>query len=189
MENNNWSKTILGVYRYLPRVTYAFDRIVKTRAYNSGCCSSTNLSFNDVMNVTSTILDLTERKITLINLKLIIERALKNMDTKLAKILIFKFIDGKKSVDIAERLGVCLRTYFRKINTALTSFSKSLARLGYNEQKLFDMLCGEKWIMEVYYGYNEGDATLSDNILDNVEFKNKFKKNLMFEFRRVGAFS
>ena len=33
MENNNWSKTILGVYRYLPRVSYAFDRLVKTRAY------------------------------------------------------------------------------------------------------------------------------------------------------------
>lgn len=188
MENNNWSKTILGVYRYLPRVSYAFDRLVKTRAYNSGYCTSYNTSFNNVLNVTSTILDLTERKITLINLKLLTEKALKSMDNKLARMLISKFIDGKKSTEIAEKFKICLRTYFRKINLALESFYKALCRMGYNDEELYHMLKNEKWIMEVYYGYEKQIECQTENILDNLEFRNKFKQNIMFEFKKVSSF-
>ena len=185
MQNNNWSKTVLGVYRYLPRVSNAFDRLVKTRAYNSGYVSS-NSSFNDVFNVTTAILDLTERKITLINLKLIIEKALKMIDKNYARLLIYKYIDGKKSTEIAEKFGFCLRTYFRKINSALTSFSKALTRLGYGDEKLFKMLKNEKWILDVYNSYFQTDDQ-TDNIFDNQEYQNHFKKHLMFEFKKVGG--
>ena len=185
MQNNNWSKTVLGVYRYLPRVSNAFDRLVKTRAYNSGFVSSTS-TFNDVFSVTNAILDLTERKITLINLKLITEKALKMIDKNHAKLLIFKYIDGKKSTEIADKFGYCIRTYFRKLNLALNSFSKALTRLGYTSDKLFKMLKTEKWILEVYNSYCQTEEQ-TENILENLEFKNKFKKHLMFEFKKVGV--
>ena len=187
MENINWSKTVLGVYRYLPRVTYAFDKIVKTRAYNSFYGSSNNPGFNDVMNISNAILDLTERKITLINLKLIVEKALKSINSELAKILVLKFIDGKKSTEIAEKFGFCLRTFFRKINTALVSFKKALNRLGYDDLKLFDMLKNEKWILEVYRAY-ESENWESDNLIDNVDFEDKIKNKIMFEFKRVSSY-
>ena len=188
MENTNWSKTLLGVYRYLPRVTYAFDKIVKTRAYNSFYGSSNNPGFNDVMNISNAILDLTERKISLINLKLITEKALKSMDTDLARILILKFIDGKKSVEIAEKFGFCLRTFFRKINTALISFKKALNRIGYDDVKLFDMLKKEKWILEVYRAF-ENENIENENIMENFSFEDKIKTKIMFEFKRVSSFN
>lgn len=185
MENNNWSKTILGVYRYLPRVTYAFDKLVKTRAYNSSATSSYNLAFNDVMNIANSIINLTQRKNNLINLKLIIDKTLKSIDTTSAKILVFKFIDGKKSADIAKLLNVCTRTYFRKVNLALSHFSKALSKLGYSTFKLENMLKDERWIMEVYHTYSSQRINETENIMDSIEFRNKFQKSLICEFKKA----
>ena len=187
MDNNNWSKTLLGVYRYLPRVTYALDKIVKTRAYNSSFTSTNNIAFNDVMNVANTILDLTERKITLINLKLIIEKALCSMDKNLARILILKFIDGRKSNEIADVFKICLRTFFRKVNTALDSFSKALLRMGYNDEKLKNMLKNEKWIMEVF-NKSLTENLSTENIADNYEFHAQIKNSIILEFKRASSF-
>ena len=108
--NNNWSKTILGVYKYLPRVTLAFDKLVKSRAYNSSATSLYNLAFNDIMNVANSIINLTQRKNNLINLKVIIDKTLKSIDLTSARILIYKYFDNKKSAEIAKMLNVCNRT-------------------------------------------------------------------------------
>ncbi len=187
MENNNWSRTLLGVYRYLPRVTYALDKIVKTRAYNSSYMSLNNIAFNNVMNVANTILDLTERKVTLINLKLIIEKALRSMDAKSARILILKFIDGKKSAEIADSFKICLRTFFRKVNSALDSFTKALSRIGYTEDKLQEMLKNEKWIIETYNKYSK-NVFNTENFADSYELHSQIKNNIIMEFKKVSTF-
>ncbi len=186
--NNNWTKTLLSVYRYLPRVTYAIDKIVKTRAYNSSYASTNNIAFNNVMNVANTILDLTERKITLINLKLIIEKALHSIDRNLARILILKFIDGKKSNDIADLFKICLRTFFRKVNTALDSFSKALSRMGYTNDNLHKMLKNEKWIMETFNKSQKETVSKTENFADNFEFHSQIKNSIIMEFRKVSSF-
>ncbi len=187
MDNNNWSKTLLGVYRYLPRVTYAIDKIVKTRAYNSSYMSTNNMAFNNVLNVANTILDLTERKISLINLKLIIEKALHSMDRNLARILILKFIDGKKSSDIADMFKMCLRTFFRKVNLALDSFTKALCRMNYTKDKLQNMLKNEKWIMETYNKY-EKETSNTENFADSYELHTQIQNSIIMEFKKVSAF-
>ena len=183
--NNNWSKTILGVYKYLPRVTLAFDKLVKSRAYNSSATSLYNLAFNDIMNVANSIINLTQRKNNLINLKVIIDKTLKSIDLTSARILIYKYFDNKKSADIAKMLNVCNRTYFRKVNSALTHFTYALARQGYDSFKLFQMLKNEKWIMSVYNTYSACEDIGMENIMDSVEYRNKFQRALMCEFKRA----
>lgn len=144
-----WSKTILSVYRYLERITNAIDNIVSARAINSFYTSGKNLAFNDVRNVSDDILNLTERKIKLINLKLITEKALEQTDKKFSKILILSFIEKRNCYECAELLGISLRTYFRRMNTALKSFEKTLVRSGY-DLKFFDEMLGEEsWITSV----------------------------------------
>lgn len=187
MENYNWSKTLLSVYRYLPRVTYALDKIVKTRAYNSYYVSSNNVAFNDVMNVANTILNLTDRKITLINIKLIVEKCLYQIDKKMARILVLKFIDGKKSVEIADKFNVCLRTIFRKINTALESFSKALCRNGYDDGALYNLLKNEKWILSTYQK-QKTDLNKADNFEDACLLHTEIKNNIILEFKKVSSF-
>lgn len=187
MINTNWSKTILGSYKYLERMSDAIDKMVKAKAFNSFYASNSSNGLGDVMSISTSILNLTERKITLVNLKILTEKALKSMDNTLARILILKFIDCKKSEEIAERFGFCLRTYFRKVNEGLESFYKALTRLGYCELKLKNILKNENWILDLFSSYQNVEKSKIDNILESKDFQNKFKKSIILDLKRLSA--
>ena len=184
MENEDLNKTLLSVYRYLPRVANAIDKLVKSRAYNSASSCMTNISFNSSECVANSILNLSERKITLINVKIIIEKGLKSMKPSLARVLIWKYIDGLKSSEIAEKLNICIRSYFRKIKLALSSFEKALFRLGYFEDRILKLIGSEKWIMEVYNSFGGKIHFETENIMDNLEFRNKIKNTILVDFKK-----
>lgn len=150
---NIWSKTLLSSYRYLDRVANAIDKIVYTRAINSFYVSGSNLSFNSINNVSDDILNLTERKITLINLKLVIEEALKKLNPKHSQLLISVFVECRNCYQSCEALNISLRTFFRRQNEAIESFSKALSVAGKAPKDFEDMLQEENWILEIKSRY------------------------------------
>ena len=171
-----WSKTILNIYRYLERVANAIDKIVLSRATNSFYTSSSNMSFNGVWNVSQDIINLTSRKVNLINLKLITEEALSCVDEGLAKVLILNFIEKRTCYECAEILNVSLRTYFRKINKALESFGKALNRHEYDKEYFDKMLTDEMWILEVKNKMAKNQ--------DIFEINNRFAKKICCDLKK-----
>lgn len=163
-----WTKTILSVYRYLEKVTNAIDKIVDKRAENSSGYYGDYYNFNSVYKICDSILELTERKIKLINLKLICEQALESLDPFLARILISTYFDNRKSRETAELMNISMRTFFRKIKIALHSFSSSLKKLGYNDDAFNEMLKGENWIINLKQKLNKTDEIF---LLDKKYFK------------------
>ncbi len=162
MKNIIWAKTTLTVYRYIDRICDSIDKMVETKALGSFYVYSSNFAESSVINIADKLINLGERKKTLINLKVLICDALKKCDKVNAQILIEKYIDGDKSNDIAERHGLAQRSYFRKLTSAEGDFLQQMEKLGYNEDKLSSFLAGEKWIYEVYSRF------LKDNGENNV---------------------
>ena len=155
-----WTKTILSVYRYLGRICGGIDKIVEKTALASGGYNKQNFYTNDVLSVSERIIGLSERKVTLINLKLLTEDCLKKINPNDAKILIARYVDGEKRREMADRLGIDIRTAFRRIERAEISFAKTLRMKGYDDEKLWEMLKDEKWICGVYSKHSKCD----DNI-------------------------
>lgn len=145
-----WTKTILTVYRYLERICGGMDKIIMQRALSSSNIVGQNYFYNNTFTLTQKIIDLSERKVTLINLKVLIEDSLAEIDEKDSQILIEKYVDGLRNPQLCESLGVGLRTIFRKIECAEYSFKSKLCSKGYNDIKLRDMLQKETWIKNVY---------------------------------------
>lgn len=152
-----WTKTILSVYRYLERICGGIDKIINRTALASGIYNKQSFFSNDTMSVSERIIDLSERKVTLINLKLLTEDCLKKISESDARILIARYFDGEKRREMAERLGVDIRTVFRKIERAENSFGKALHMKGFDDEKLSKMLRKEKWICGVYAKHNKSD--------------------------------
>lgn len=173
-----WAKTILNIYRYLERVSNAIDKIVISRATNSFYTSGSNLSFNDIGNVSNDILNLTERKIILINLRIIIENALVNTNKDYVKYLILNFVEKRSCYESARILNVSLRTYFRKLNLALTSFEKALIRNGYDIEYFEQKLSNESWIMEV-----KNKIQLQKNEMESFELSGKIAKKITLNYK------
>lgn len=152
-----WAKTILSVYRYLGRICGGIDKIVEKTALASGVYNKQNFYTNDVLSVSERIIGLSERKVTLINLKLLTEDCIKKINPNDAKILIARYFDGEKRREMADRLGIDIRTAFRRIERAEISFAKTLRMKGYDDERLWDMLKDEKWICGVYSKHSKRD--------------------------------
>lgn len=148
-----WTKTILSVYRYLERVCNAIDRICMQSALASGNILGSNFHNNNALAISQKLIDLSQRKVNLINLKVLTDEIFKSLSEKDAKMLILVYCDGQKRKDIAQRCNISLRTVFRRIDSAEQSFAKKLVCKGYNSFSLNKMLQGEAWIKSVYDKY------------------------------------
>ena len=157
MKNNIWGKTILSVSKYLDRVSNSIDKLVKQNAFNSFYFVGQNQAQNAVFAVADRILELTERKKKLINIRVLADKALLECDRGSAQILIERYMDGDSSQEIAVRHNLNIRTYFRHLLSAEEKFCAIMTKLGYNDKKLETYLAGEKWIMEIYNNFKEQD--------------------------------
>lgn len=166
MKANLWAKTSLSVYRYLERIADAIDRLVESKAINSFYVSSSNFFTNSVSVIADNIIELSERKVKLINFKVLIETALTACDAEQAALLIEKYFDGEKVKDIVAKHGLTMRTYFRKLNAAENAFYCELAHAGFTDEKLNQYLSSESWIMEVMRRFAQDEKDMDVRALD-----------------------
>ncbi len=154
MKSNLWVKTVLNGYKYLEGIAEAIDKLVDRQAMNSfyNFCSQVD---NGVMAVSERIIDLIERKKKLVNLKVLVDKCLEGCQLECAQILIEKYIDNDKSEEIAQRHGLAMRTYFRRLAEAEETFRSQMSRYGYNDEKLDNLFSEERWIMDIYNSFEE----------------------------------
>ncbi len=149
MKTNVWAKTILTSYRYLDRIANVLDEMIERKGLNSYNVSGINYSNNNIFTLAEKLIDLSERKVTLINLKVLTEKALAKCGEKSAVLLIEKYIDCRKNEDIAERNSLSYRTFFRRLTLAEEKFESVLENLGFSDEDLEIFLEKEAWIGEI----------------------------------------
>lgn len=157
MQNHTWAKTLLSSYRFLDRIAGAIDKIIDKKALASSSMLGRDILTGNTLSLTDKIIELSERKVKLINIKVLTEKALEAVGGSEAKILIGKYVE-KKPVDTSlQELSLCRRTYFRKMSEAEAAFEASCARMGYSSEKLDNYLKDEAWIMEVKDSFEKGE--------------------------------
>lgn len=187
MELKEWGKTMVMIQKYLERVTKAIDSLVYKRAMTSVFVNSKNLTEQSAYAVTNNLIELSERKIRLINLHTICSNALKGIDKNSAKLLILKFVDGLPSVEIASLLELSDRTYYRKLNEAYGSLENWLKRNNFTEEYFRTNFKNEGWIMDVFYK-NMAEKEKKEGFV-NDDFFNSVIKNLNKKPKRADSLS
>lgn len=177
MKKNVWAKTILSVYFYLEKITCAIDKIIESRVDASKYYSRN--SFNDIYTISNHILSLTDRKVKLINLKVLCDKALESMPEDMVRILLVAFVEKRRAEDAAKSLGISVRNYFRKMPLALKSFENALIHFGYTQKKLDEVYGDETLIVEAK------NKIINDKIfrLDKTTFGN-ICKSYKFDFKQ-----
>lgn len=175
-----WSKTVLSVYKYLEALSKSLDNLILKKSVNSmfyyngrGC---------NTYDIANEIILLTERRVNLINIKVLVEKALGELPLNEKKLLTLFFIDGVKTDRIARMMGCSDRTFFRKKNEAVESFSKAVVRAGFSKDRLNEMFGKEKWLMDLYHKNTVDDSVKSLNVSDG---HYNFLKKVMRELSNV----
>lgn len=155
MNFKNMVKVIFSVYRFLDKIADSIDKIVETRALNACHMCLDNTAFNDVITVSDDILELTQRKITLINLKVLTTSIIKSLEKDYARLIIMKYIENKPYAEIANLMNVSERTITRWHSNAIVNSYFYLENKGFTLKKLLEMLKKERWILQTFYSFSQ----------------------------------
>lgn len=147
MKQKIWAKTLLNTYNCLETISSAIDKLVVTQGVNSGKNTLTT------MENAERIINLIQRKKLMVNLKVLTENIISSLNTISSRILVMKYIDKVKPEICFELLEMSRRTFFRKLNRAIDEFALRLKQMGYNSEKMSEMLANEHWIKEYYNHY------------------------------------
>jgi len=150
MELNTGVKTLFSIYRVLDKLAGSIDKMVKMKAFGCMVTRMENLAFNGTLKVSEDINNLTNKKINLINLKIITTNILKNIDKDFARLIIMKYIENKKYLEISETLHISTRTAIRWHNAGIKQSVYQLKKMSLPMEKIENIFQKEKWILSVY---------------------------------------
>lgn len=129
-----WTKVLLTVYKKLPKMVQlldnARDNLIKTGlgvGYNRW--HMTNEELFDKM------ISLNYRRLGLINAKVLVDEGIRRLPERLRGAIIARFftedLDG-----YAKECGICMRTAFKRVESAIEKLAEIFKNLGYGEKKL-----------------------------------------------------
>lgn len=144
-------KTLVSAYKYIERTCEAIDKFIFNHAISYGPDPALHSTFDVLTN----IVDLMERKIKLINLKLTIDETIKELSTVNKQILILKMRFRVSVKNIQEILKLpSERTTFRRIDHALAEFVFHLNE-NRKREEVEDLLKSENWIANIKKSYEK----------------------------------
>lgn len=177
-EQKIWAKTILQVYRYVDKAIELLDSAVSKLSLRPELTAT---------DVTTRLLNFIERKVNLINLKLLTEKTLASCSSKHLRVLSLKYIQNQKINEIAELINKSERSVYRFLCEGLKEFEKHMLNFGFCSNYLYKLLKNEKWILmqygKVYSKLKEQEKIYkvkfeSDDMFSvNIAF-NQFRKSL-----------
>ena len=170
MENLVWAKTILNAYlsieKYILKIDATIDNISIMPEFS-------------VDEITTRIINLSDRKYALINLKVIVEMLISKCKPKYLRILSLKHIQGLTIEQLASHLGISERTCYRIYQDAIENFVVNMKYYGYTSEWLYKNLKNEKWILhEFYKEYTKNEKI---NLYKKVNIE-ELDKNLVNQF-------
>ncbi len=177
INNEIWGKTLISIYRFLPAIAEAIDNLIKKKTINSIYCNSNFQS--STYEIANSVIELTERKVKLINIKVVLEKAINNLKPNDKKLLVLYYVDNIDKFEIMNIFKISQRTFFRRKELALKSLGKQLSLLGYNHKKLKKYLSSEHWLINTYNKYAAYYFNKSNSDVNAINYR--LLKNVMFE--------
>ncbi len=138
------SEALVKIYRMLRKKCEAIDKFIQNHAFYFGPCTADYGS----LDVCNNIIDLMTRKNQLINLKIILDKAIKTLSEKDKKILFIKINYNLQINEICGILQLKQRTAFRRIERAFENLAEALNNSKYYN-KLTKIMDSEDWIQDV----------------------------------------
>ena len=164
-------KALFTVYPSIPNIVSVIDNIVLQRASSIMPLSNVYGSATSTRNEIEKVIDLSDRKMRLLNLVALIREILSGLSENDYETIDMKFFKRMKTSSIASRLEIDERSVFRRINKAIERSVSFCVSHDYDSVFLSRELEGEMWIKEIY---NKSMLELAANKLRSQKNMKKF---------------
>lgn len=145
-----WIKTLLSSYSTLPELIKTIDKIIEFQASTvSFSCDIYNGSKSTIDQV-ERVIDLTERKNSILNIYLATQKMLKNIEAEDRDFLEKRFMFNWKIDELASEFNVTTRTIYRKIDKLIDDIYKSLKINNWSLKFIELQVKDEGWLKDKY---------------------------------------
>lgn len=147
---SGYIKTLLEIRRNLPNIIKIIDKLIERKA-SMLFPSTTNFTctYNQTLSQVDKVIDLTERKDKLLNLHVITEEMLSCLNKNEQKLLILKYTNKNKIIDIANEMKITERSVYRKVNSLINKIINYLERKNWTTSFLNNQIGNETWIKDL----------------------------------------
>ncbi len=156
-----WCKSFLSIYNIIPNLTNSIDKLINVKSVASSgfCLTSTSSTYAQLENIAI----LTQKKVNLINLKLLCDEVLLEMNNASAKLIMLKYIDGLACEEILKLTALTRRTYFRKLKKALKDFELRLYTKILKNNVLYKNFVNDSFFNNIFEKINVIEQNLISN--------------------------
>lgn len=179
-----WCKSFLCIYHIIPNIVSSIDKLILLKGANSSYFGDG--AKNSTLNQIEGIIDLSQKKVNLINLKVLTDEALLEMNSNLSKLLVVRYINNincKKAIELSK---MSRRTYFRMLNKAIVEFEKVLQRKVVNNNKIYNSFIQEKFLEDIFERINVFETTVkSQDDFASSKFSNKLCSFIINKMKKV----
>lgn len=152
-----WCKSFLSIYHMIPSLINAIDKMVFLKSVNS---SNFSLSGEATANQVEAIFNLTQKKVNLINLKVLTDETLLEISKTSAKMIKLRYIDCICSAKAIEFSGLSRRTYFRTLKKALHEFESCFYLKLLKSNKIYMGLKEGGFLDEIFNKINDFNVSV-----------------------------
>ena len=155
------SETLIKIYKLIGKKCDAIDKFITNHALYFGPCTAEY----GALDVYNNIIELMTRKNQLINLKIILDNALKTLNEKDKKILLIKMNYNIQISEICGILELKERTAFRHIEKAFENLADALNKSKY-ARKLERIIDSEDWIRDIKEDVKDRRMAFKSKVVD-----------------------
>lgn len=143
-----WIKTLISEQNTIPEIIRTVDKIIEIQASSVSFSSDIFNKNGSTINQVERVIDLTERKNSLINIYVMTQKMLKNLSADDYDFLERKFIYNWGMEEIADYYSISLRTVYRKIDKLIKIICDECFKQKWTLKFIESQIKHEDWLKE-----------------------------------------
>lgn len=145
-----WIKTLLSSYSTFPEIIKTIDRIIELQASSLTFASDIYNKSKSTLSQVEKVIDLTERKNSLLNVYIMIKEMIKKLSEDESELLEKKFMFNWSAEDLAREYSVSTRTIYRKIDKLIDQIYEYCTKHKWTLKFVELQIKDEGWLKEKF---------------------------------------
>lgn len=145
-----WIKTLLSSLNVYPQIIGTLDKIIELQASSVSFASSIYNSDKSTLKDIEKVIDLSERKNTILNIFIMTKEMLKGLQNSELELIEKRYVDGWSIDDISKEFEISNRTVFRKIDKIINNIYLYCVSKHWTVRFIESQVDNEGWLKEKF---------------------------------------
>lgn len=145
-----WIKTLISEQNTIPEIIKTVDKIIEIQASSVSFSADIFNKNGTTMNQVEKVIDLSERKNSLINLYVMTKKMLKSLNEENNDFLERRFIYNWNAEELAEYYSISTRTVYRKIDSLIKTIYCECLKFKWTLKFIESQTKKEEWLKEKF---------------------------------------